>query len=254
MTGHTAPRQIAPAVAALGDPRAAPDAGWVAKLLGAEPERVRAVLAELIAAAPLEKEIRRTLVGGGRSHYAQISGPFELYALTRILRPEHILEVGVSSGISSAHFLLALDRNRTGRLHSIDLPTHQRGFRHTPGESPVSLPPGRRSGWAVPASLRDGWDLRIGPSQRLLAPLIAELPRVDLFLHDDLHTPEHLAFELKTLRPRLRPGSVVLADNTSWTGDALDRFASELGGTISVRTGTDLAGFRVPAWAEPGPR
>ncbi|MHB8351175.1 MAG: class I SAM-dependent methyltransferase [Thermoplasmata archaeon] len=239
-------RLMAPVVDALGDPRAAPDVGWVAALAAVPAERARAVLAELRAFVPLERGIRRTLAAGRRRHYAQISGPFELYALVRLLRPEHVVEAGVSSGISSAHFLLALRQNGGGTLHSIDRPIRQRGFDPTPGETPVSLPPGRSSGWAVPTELRAGWDLRIGPTERILPELVRELPGIALFLHDDLHTPQHLAFELETVRPSLRPGAVVLADNTRWTGRSLDRFADRLGAPLRVRAGSDLAGVRIP--------
>jgi len=203
-------------------------------------------LAELIAQVPLEERVRRTLRSGGREQYASILAPFELYALTRLLRPAHIVEVGVSSGISSTHFLLALRQNRGGTLHSIDLPTRQRGPSLLPGESAVSLPPGRRTGWGVPPELRDGWELSIGPSQRLLPELVRRLPQVDLFLHDDLHTPEHLAFELRVVAPGLRRGSVVLADNTSWTGEAFQEFAELWGATVVAKRGTDLLGLRIP--------
>ncbi len=232
-------------VEALGDPRARPDRRWIAHLTGARPDRIRAVLAELRAFVPLERGIRRTLRAGGRSNYAQISGPLELYALVRLGRPRHVVETGVSSGISSAHLLLALRQNGGGTLHSIDQPRHQRGFRKERTESPVGLPPGRSPGWAVPPALRRGWDLRLGPSERRLPELVRELPRIDLFLHDDLHTPEHLAFELAVLRPSLGPGSVVLADNTLWTGRALERAAATWGAAVRSKGGTDLAGFRI---------
>ncbi|HUI38631.1 MAG TPA: class I SAM-dependent methyltransferase, partial [Thermoplasmata archaeon] len=183
----------------------------------------------------------------GRSFYAQIRAPFELYALARLLRPAHVVETGVSSGVSSAHFLLALSENRYGRLHSIDLPVHQEGPVLRPGESEVSLPPERSPGWAVPAELAKGWDLRIGPAQKLLPRLLRELPKVDLFLHDDLHTPAHLTFELETLRAKLAPGAVALADNTRWTGTAFDRFARSLGVPVRRRRRSDLVGLRVEA-------
>ncbi len=234
---------------AIGDDRAAPDPRFIARLTGAEPDRIDATLDELERDLDIERRIRATLRTGGRRFYAQIGGPFDLYAIARLLRPRHVVEVGVSSGISSAHFLRALRANRGGTLHSIDLPTFQAGRVPRPDESPVSIPPDRSSGWAVPPSWTRGWDLRIGPSQELLPRLARSVPRIDLFLHDDLHTPEHLRFELATIRSRLRPGSVVLADNTSWTGDALERFAARWGEVPIRRRGTDLAGFRLPARA-----
>ena len=231
---------------ALGDPRASVNMRWLRTLSGAPVDRILEVLSELDALVPVEQEMRRRQIAGGRPGYAQICAPFELYALVRLLQPKHVIETGVSSGVSSAHFLLALDRNHAGVLHSIDLPTHQRGPILQADESPVSLPPGLSSGWAIPFR-SSRWDLRVGDSQLLLPRLVEELPSIDLFLHDDLHTPEHLAFELETIRPKLSPGAPVLADNTQWTGDAADRFASAVGARLSRRGIGDLVGLRFPS-------
>lgn len=236
---------------ALGDRRARPNLAWISALSGRSFPALAPVLAELADLVPVEAEIRRRHLEAGRPYYAQFRAPFEVYALVRLLRPEHVIETGVSSGVSSAHFLLALRKNRSGTLHSIDLPIPQRGPRFGPRDSPVALPPGRESGWAVPESLRKGWDLRIGPSQELLPKLVAGLPSVGLFLHDSEHTPGHLAFELAIVRPKLSPEAVVLADNTMWTGQAFPRFARMVGVPVLPRGHTDLVGLRLgPA---PGP-
>ncbi len=242
------------AARALGDPRARPNGRWVSALTGVPIERVERVFAESDRFLAVEREIRARHRAAGRTYYAQFRAPLELYALARLLRPRHVIETGVSSGVSSAHVLLALRRNGAGRLHSIDLPTPQRGPVFGPTESPVALPPGRATGWAVPERLRDGWDLRIGPSQELLPSLVAGLDGVGLFLHDSLHTPTHLAFELATVAPGLRPGAVVLADNTVWTGRAFDRFAARQGVPIRRRGRSDLVGLSVPATRSPAPR
>ncbi len=231
---------------ALGDRRATPNVAWIAALTGANRRAIGAVLEELEALIPMEEEIRHRHLAAGRASYAQIRAPFELFAITRLLRPEHVVEVGVSSGVSSAHFLAALRRNRRGRLHSIDLPTRQRGSELARDESPVAVPPGRSSGWAVPDRLKERWDLRLGPSQELLPRLADELDGIGLFLHDDLHTPEHLAFELAVVRPRLGAGAVVLADNTRWTGEAFPRFARDVGARVVRRGRGDLVGLRYP--------
>jgi len=231
---------------ALGDRRATVNVRWLGALTGATEESIANVLAELGEMVGVATEIRRRHLEGGRPNYAQIRAPFELYAITRLTRPDHIVETGVSSGVSSAHFLLGLQRNRHGRLHSIDLPTFQQGETLASHESQVSLPPGTMTGWAVPAALRRRWDLRIGPSQLLLPRILAEIPSVGVFLHDSLHTPGHLAFELRSVRPKLVPGAVVLADNTVWTGRAFPRFAEALGVPVARRGRSDLVGLRVP--------
>ena len=231
---------------ALGDRRATPNVAWIAALTGANRREIGKVLEELEALLPLEEEIRHRHLAGGREGYAQICAPFELFAITRLLRPDHVVEAGVSSGVSSAHFLAALRRNRHGRLHSIDMPYRQRGAELARGESSVAVPPGRDSGWAVPDRLKERWDLRVGPSQVLLPKLVDELSGIGLFLHDDLHTPEHLGFELATVRPRLVPGAVVLADNTQWTGEAFPRFARSVGTRVVRRGRGDLVGLAMP--------
>jgi hypothetical protein len=246
----SAPRgAVAQARAALGDRRATFDVPWVADLTGLPAARVRALESELPLLLPMERRIHAAHRAAGRASYAQIRAPFELYALVRLLRPDHVVETGVSSGVSSAHLLAGLRRNRHGRLHSIDRPTRQRGRVLAPDESPVSLPPHRNSGWSVPDGLRHNWDLRIGPARRRLPALVRSLPSIGLFLHDSLHTPAHLAFELATIRPLLRPGSVVLADNTSWTGAAFPRFARTLGAPVHRHGRTDLVGLCVPETA-----
>ena len=232
---------------ALGDRRATPNIAWLSALTGANRRKMSEVLEELESLLPMEEEIRHRHLSSGRASYAQIRAPFELYALARLLEPEHIVETGVSSGVSSAHLLVALRRNRRGRLHSIDLPTRQDANALRADESPVALPPGKETGWAVPESLRPRWDLRLGPSQTILPKLARELPRIGLFLHDDLHTPEHLTFELETIRPCLTPSAVVLADNTVWTGDAFPRFARSVGVRMARRGRGDLVGLRMPA-------
>jgi hypothetical protein len=237
-------RTVEQAVRALGDRRARVNLRWLAQLTGASTDELSLVLEETESLLPFEQEIRRHHQEGGRPHYAQFRAPFELYAMVRILRPDHVVETGVSSGVSSAHFLLALRRNGRGRLHSIDLPTPQRGARFGVRDSPVALPPGRTSGWAVPPSLRTGWDLRIGRSEEILPDLVEELSSVGVFLHDSLHTPSHLTYELSTIRPKLVPGGIVLADNTVWTGAAFPKFAKTLGVPVRRRGRSDLVGLR----------
>lgn len=234
----------------LGDRRSVPDVRWIGQLTGASPPEVRRILREVDDLLEVERAIRAAHEEGGRTFYAQFRAPFDIYALVRLRRPAEVVETGVSSGVSSAHFLLGLQANEGGRLHSVDLPTRQRGAKLGASESPVSLPPGRQPGWAVPSELSRGWDLRLGPSERLLPGLVSELDEVSIFLHDSHHTPKHLTFELETVRPWLRQGAIVMADNTQWTGNAFDRFAASIGAPVVRRRRSDLVGLRVPANAE----
>lgn len=232
---------------APGDEREQADPLWVQALTGADRAAVDAAFDEAHRDLSFRQAIAEAHAEAGRSFYAQVRAPYELFALVRLLKPRHVVELGVSSGVSSAYFLKGLRANGSGTLHSIDLPTRQKGAAFSEKEdSPVALPPGKSSGWAVPRSVLEGWDLRIGPGREVLPPLLSELDRVDLFFHDDEHTFANATWELELVGPKVPSGGVFLADNTEWLDGALDRFAERWGAHPVRRRGIDLAGFRRP--------
>jgi len=121
-----------------------------------------------------------------------------LYLLVRLLKPNLAIETGVSAGVSSAYILRALKDNGKGKLYSIDLP-------------PDSLPEEKQCGWIVPDGLRDQWDFRIGDVKQLLAPLLEEIGKIDFFVHDSMHTYEHMMWEYKCIWPYLRQNCLFLS-------------------------------------------
>jgi len=161
-----------------------------------------------------ERSIHRALQRTGRTYYAQFPAPLELYLITRTQCTRDAVESGVSSGLSSAHILMGLERNARGRLHSIDLPQYQKAAKRARGELSWSVPRGKDSGWAIPSRLKARWALRKGRSEDVLPRLINRLPSIDLYCHDSPWTPEHLAFEFETIRPKLRSGSRLSSPTT----------------------------------------
>ena len=125
-----------------------------------------------------------------------------LYIMTRILKPEIVIETGVFEGHSSLSILLALEENNKGYLHSIDLPS-------------PSLPPGKEPGWIVPEHRRKRWDLKPGKSSDLLPGLLEEIKEVDIFLHDSEHSYENMYWEYKTAWEYLRKGGLLLSHDIS---------------------------------------
>jgi predicted O-methyltransferase YrrM len=242
---RSAPR-IVQTAQLLAGPRATPELGWVSALVSSDPEHVQSILSEITDYAGIERAIHRAHRKTGRMYYAQFPAPLELYAIVRILRPLEVVESGVSSGVSSAQLLLGLNRNQVGRLHSIDYPIAQRKPAKSRSEASWSLPPGRKSGWAIPDTLKRSWDLRIGRSEDIFRELVNELPSIDLFVHDSPNGPAHLAFELETISPKLHSGSVVVADNTDWNKKAFNRLAATFNAKVLHRGSSDLAGFKVP--------
>lgn len=122
------------------------------------------------------------------------------WCLARHRRPEIVVETGVARGLTSRVLLEALERNRTGRLWSIDLPPL---LEHELSDETAV---------AVPAELRDRWTLLRGSSRRCLPSLVRDLPRVDLFVHDSMHTARNVRFELGHVWGALRGGAALVDD------------------------------------------
>jgi predicted O-methyltransferase YrrM len=138
-----------------------------------------------------------------------------LYLLVRLIKPERIIETGVSAGVSSTYILRALHDNNKGKLHSIDLP-------------PDNLPSGKKCGWLVPEALRNRWHLHIGDAKDLLEPLLDSLQRIDFFIHDSLHTYEHMMWEFRTAWKFLRLQGLFLAHDVG-RNKAFSDFMQEKG-------------------------
>jgi hypothetical protein len=92
-------------------------------------------------------------------------------------------------------------RQPEGRLWSIDIPPLiERGLAD-------------ETGAAVPARCRSRWTYVRGSSRRRLPGLLRRLGRIDLFVHDSMHTERNMAFELKTAWASLSPGGAIVADD-----------------------------------------
>jgi len=122
------------------------------------------------------------------------------YLACRLLEPETVVETGVAYGVSSAFILRAMHENGHGTLFSVDLPPLRRHYK-------------KFWGIAVPGGLRGRWRLRRGISASVLPGLLEEIPTVDLFVHDSLHTHRNMRSEFDAVWPRLRNGALLLADD-----------------------------------------
>jgi hypothetical protein len=224
-----------------------PDPAWVAALTGRTERTAQRALQEVAGREGLFSQIDEEHRREGRTSYIEVDAPMELYAIARLLRPRHIVEVGVSSGVSSAYILAALAANDLGTLHSVDLPSFER---RTAGRkvsrSSWSLPPGRAPGWAIPPSLRNRWDLRLGDMSELVPRLSTELPGIGLVLYDVPHQDSEVARELRALDPHLSPSCPVIVDHGPGGGvcRAVQRWARQHGGRTVRRRGLGLSGAR----------
>ncbi|QYJ00065.1 class I SAM-dependent methyltransferase [Thalassovita mediterranea] len=175
--------------------------------------------------------------GGMRSLHAEV-----LWLLVRSRKPATVVETGVCNGLSSAVLLEALSRNGLGTLISVDLPEFTdpalNRFEVWDGKGGAAVPAGKDVGWLVRDDLKSYWQLELGPSQRLLPPLLARISPVDLFIHDSEHSYENQMFEFRLGFEALRPGGVLVATDITWS-DAFDHFWKEIRATGARRVFVD---------------
>jgi hypothetical protein len=181
-------------------------------------DRIQEYWQEIQLKKELYTDIRNALIVSPYGFLQQ--SPEFLYVIVRVLKPEIVIETGVAAGISSAFILQALEDNDKGKLYSIDLPNYTSPNEYT------FIPDGRQPGYAVPAYLFDRWQLRLGTSKDLLPDLLAEVGKVDIFLHDSDHSYENMLFEFVTAWGYLSGNGLLLSHDISWNA-AFKHFARE---------------------------
>jgi methyltransferase family protein len=123
-----------------------------------------------------------------------------IWCLIRQLGPHKVVETGVAHGVISRFILEELERNKAGRLWSIDLPQLKPVWRDHVGIAVGDCYPHR-------------WSLIRGSSRRRLAPLLSQVGAIDLFVHDSLHSERNLRFELDRAWAALRPSGAIVVDD-----------------------------------------
>ncbi len=131
------------------------------------------------------------------------------YACVRALKPKHVVESGIDKGLGSCLIAAALWRNaeegHPGRLSALDINPD--------------------AGYLIQGRYRDFVDVVIGDSLETI-PALTE--RVDFFIHDSWHSPEHEAAEFALVEDKLTESAVLLTDNAAET-DVLIRHAEKTG-------------------------
>lgn len=131
------------------------------------------------------------------------------YALIRETRPRVIVETGTASGSMTSWMLAALDKNRDGKLISIDIPPRA-------GTLTMDLTlTQEKVGCLIPYEYRQRWEYRAGDAKVLLPETLLSND-VDIFVHDSLHTRTHMLYEYNVARTLMRPNTLLLSDDILW--------------------------------------
>ena len=135
------------------------------------------------------------------------------YALIRKYKPLIIVETGVSMGWSSYMILQALKREKRGKLYSLDL------------NDSDSVKKDGGVGYLVPTELKKNWELIIGDSTKFLLPLLTELGKIDMFIHDSDHSYNPMKFEYTLAWEHLNQNGILCSDDINYS-EAFKEFTS----------------------------
>jgi len=206
-------------------------ASLLARLFG-ESERSDRELREMLGQITPEERTRwmtdpqvdyRKLYGNVKQHYMAVSSETArlLYMLARANRARGVVEFGTSFGISTIHLAAAVRDNGGGQVIGSEL---------EPGKVEQARANLREAG------LADLVDVREGDALQTLAHDLPET--IDLVLlagHKALYLP---IFEL--VAPRLRSGSLIVADNVDASPQLVARMRAANSGFVSVPFGDDV--------------
>ena len=147
-----------------------------------------------------------------------------LYMCARATRARTLVEFGTSFGVSTVHLAAALRDNGGGRLVSTEF-------------EPAKVAQARAN--VAAAGLADLVDIRCGDALDTLAEALPE--SIDLLFLDGAKSLYVKVLGL--LEPRLRSGSVLLADNADWSPEYLARVRAPTGGyrSLAVADGVELS-------------
>lgn len=177
---------------------------WLADLRA--DERLRTTF-ETKAAATLKRLAPHKITGRWDDRLASIPHIIDAYyILVRAVRPDYVVETGVSIGTTTALILAAMDHSGHGQLTSIDTPVASGGMEGTFDASEIGI--------MVPSEFRSRWDLRLADAKVELPLALAARPP-EMFCHDSDHSYAHMMFEYREAFRHMAPGSIVVSDDTN---------------------------------------
>ena len=144
-----------------------------------------------------ETNFNFTYLGGARG----LDQYGALYFLTRLIKPQNILETGVANGFSSYSFLSAIEKNNFGRLVSNDLPPLD-----------IEKKNWKYIGQMVPKKFHTLWTLHLGSDRKNLNSICKE-STFDLAHFDSDKLSSGKMFCINTLLRHNKTSPIILIDN-----------------------------------------
>lgn len=143
-----------------------------------------------------------------------IKYPIIWYSLIRKHHLKIVVETGVSMGWSSFMILMALQRENSGKLYSIDVDLSK------------TVKQDGGVGYLVPERLKKHWTLIIGDTNKLLEPTLHKLKQLDMFIHDSEHSYQTMSYEYNLAWKFLNNNGFLCSDDINHS-NAFDEFVTQ---------------------------
>lgn len=152
------------------------------------------------------------------------------YAVTRLLEPESVCEVGVANGVSTLYVLgalrdsAALDADVVG----LDRPHFESEYRERRNKRALHdatgiIPDDREAGWFCPIELKRQFGYQYYAADIAVLPEVVEtIDSLDLALYDASKEADDMQRAYETLIDALEPGGVLVSDDVA-VNDVFDR-------------------------------
>jgi len=155
------------------------------------------------------KLIKDKYAGDYGARIAREGNLVNYYALVRELEPRILVETGTATGSMTSWILSALHKNQHGKLISIDIPPEK-------GKLTMDMSISREQvGFLIPHAYRQNWEYVEGDAKLFLQDVLIN-NNVDVFIHDSLHTYDHMMFEYVTARGLMKKDTVIMSDDILW--------------------------------------
>ena len=82
--------------------------------------------------------------------------------------------------------------------------------------------------------------LHLGDAREILPQTLKHLGSLVVFIHDSLHTYEHMKFEYEQAYPYLRPGGILLSDDALWNSVCSEFARNEVPSSARVLRGIGI--------------
>lgn len=118
-----------------------------------------------------------------------------LYAIIIRYRPDVVLETGIANGYSTRIILSALNKNKHGRLISVEI--------------------SKKVGALLGKTDTSRWTLVVDEPAKNLLRALGIAKSVDVFIHDSDHTYENMLFELKYAYKKMSKHGFIMSDDVN---------------------------------------